>query len=183
MSKFAELLEPLIEWVYHQTMDDHRLGAEIRPFCADRGLTANDDWGLLYYGTSKGLLTDDGSLGTAGAALTPAGLAWMEQRLHRRADPLLRAAAARNGLLVWLWEQKQAGVNMPIVSEFLQSTTASFEGEPFRDDELDRAAEHLKTTGLIKGAEVAPGGGVHLRPRPRPSRPRAPESAYVSLHP
>ncbi|MEV0586749.1 hypothetical protein [Nonomuraea sp. NPDC050310] len=155
-AKFSELHEPLVEWVYDQTINTPLLDAEIRPFCAERGLNPNDDWGLLGYAKSMGLLDDKHSgMGAPSANITSAGIRWVEERRRRRADPRLRAAAARTGLLTWLWNQKQQGDHMPVVTQFLAAGEASFEGGPFHEDEIQRAAEYLHRAGLIDGPTVA----------------------------
>jgi hypothetical protein len=72
-------------------------------------------------------------------------------RRRRRDDPALRAAAARSGLLRWMYHQHIDGVNMPHPSRFASSPEANFEGGPFTDVEIGRAAEYLAKRELIKG--------------------------------
>jgi transcriptional regulator with XRE-family HTH domain len=152
--KFGDLYEPFVEWVYDHS--DSPLGdVEFGEFSEAYKLDGSNSFALLRYCKERGLLDDKFStLGSPAANMTPAGIQWVEERKRRRADPALRIAAARKGLLIWLWKQKQAGVHFPITEKFLDFDDSAFEGDQLQADEADRASAYLAEKGLIGGVTV-----------------------------
>jgi transcriptional regulator with XRE-family HTH domain len=152
--KFGDLYEPFVEWVYDHS--DSRLGdVEFREFSEAYKLDGDNSFALLRYCKERGLLDDKFStLGGPAANMTPAGIQWVEERKRRRADPALRIAAARKGLLIWLWKQKQTGAHFPITEKFLDFDDSVFEGDRLQADEVDRASAYLAEKGLISGVTV-----------------------------
>lgn len=152
--KFGDLYEPFVEWVYDHS--DSPLGdVEFREFSEAYKLDGNNSFALLRYCKERGLLDDKFStLGEPAANMTPEGIQWVEERKRRRADPVLRIAAARKGLLIWLWKQKQAGAHFPITEKFLDFDDSVFEGDRLQADEVDRASAYLAEKGLINGVTV-----------------------------
>jgi transcriptional regulator with XRE-family HTH domain len=153
--KFGDLYESFIEWVYDHS--DTPLGdVDFSEFSDVYKLDESNSFALLRYCKERGLLDDKFStLGGPAANMTPAGTEWVEGRKRRRADPALKIAAARKGLLIWLWKQKQAGVHFPITEKFLDSDDSAFEGGKLQADELDRASAYLAEKDLITGISVA----------------------------
>ncbi|GAA1252317.1 hypothetical protein [Streptomyces aureus] len=154
--EFAKLLDPLVEWVYEQAGENPLADISILPFAHEREMTDPQAYELLRYCESKGLL--DGSqstLGDARARLTSYGLEAMEERLRRRSSPAARSAAARRGLLVWLWHRKHDGTDFPVTDDILESDDALFEGDRLTLTEIDRAAAYLDSKALIKGIKVS----------------------------
>jgi hypothetical protein len=153
--KFADLYEPFVEWVYDHA--DSQLGdVDFSEFSQMYDLDIHASFALLRYCKERGLLDDKFStLGGPAANMTLAGIQWVEERKRRRNDPTLRVSAARKGLLVWLWKQKQSGAQYPIVEKFLDFDESVFEGDRLQADEVDRAAAYLEEKGLIKGVKVA----------------------------
>jgi len=153
--KFGDLYEPFVEWVYDHS--DTPLGdVDFSEFSEAYNLDDGNSFALLRYCKERGLLDDKFStLGRPAANITPAGMEWVENRKRRRADPALRVAAARKGLLIWLWKQKQAGAHFPITEKFLDFDDSIFEGGRFQADEVDRAGAYLAEKGLISGVSVS----------------------------
>jgi hypothetical protein len=153
--KFGDLYESFVEWVYDHS--DGPLGdVEFREFSEAYKLDGGNSFGLLRYCKGRGLLDDKFStLGGPVANMTPTGIQWVEDRKRRRADPALRIAAARKGLLVWLWKQKQAGAHFPITEKFLDFDDSVFEGDRLQP---------LKSTGqmLILKKRVSLVGSLSL---------------------
>ena len=152
--KFGDLYEPFVEWVYDHS--DSPLGdVEFREFSEVYKLDGGNSFALLRYCKGRGLLDDRFStLGGPVANMTPAGIQWVDDRRRRRADPALRIAAARKGLLIWIWKQKQAGAHFPITEKFLDFDDSVFEGDRLQADEVDRACAYLAEKGLISGVTV-----------------------------
>ncbi|WP_246249334.1 hypothetical protein [Actinomadura litoris] len=152
--KFSDLYEPFVEWVYDRA--DSPLGdVDFRDFSDAYHLDVSASFALLRYCKERGLLDDRFStLGSPAANMTPMGTQWVEDRRRRRKDPTLRIAAARRGLLIWLWKQKQSGAHFPITEKFLDFDDSVFEGDRLLMDEVDRASAYLAEKGLIHGVEV-----------------------------
>ncbi|MFB9628954.1 CHAT domain-containing protein [Nonomuraea helvata] len=158
--KFEDIADDLVEWVYERSGGSPLKGVNILPFCDEHGMDLEATFGLLSYCMSRSLLADDyRSLAAPTANLTAEGIDRTEARRKRRTDPKLRVMAARTGLLNWLWLCKQNGMHMPVVSDFAQTPQAAFEGDRFRPEEIDRAAEYLHEAGLITGVSVAQARG------------------------
>ena len=152
--KFGDLYAPFVEWVYDHS--DAPLGdVDFNEFSEAYKLDLNNSFALLRYCKERGLLDDKFStLGGPAANMTPAGIQWVEDRKRRRADPALRIAEARKGLLIWLWKQKQAGAHFPITEKFLDVEDSVFEGDRLHADEVDRASAYLAEKGFISGVKV-----------------------------
>ncbi|MEU3495417.1 hypothetical protein ABZ747_18250 [Kitasatospora cineracea] len=95
------------------------------------------------------------TMGQATANLTPIGTGWVEERRRRRDNPAARVAAARSGILTWLWHRKHDGIHMPVVADVLDTPYSLFEGSRLTDGEIDRAAAYLQAKELIKGVNIA----------------------------
>ncbi|MFI1769159.1 hypothetical protein ACH41H_45010 [Streptomyces sp. NPDC020800] len=155
-AEFATLYDPLLEWVYERASENDLGTVDIRPFAQEHGFTDQQAFALLRYAKGKGALNDRHStMGIPVANLTPSGIEVMEERRRRRASPVARSAAARRGLLVWLWGQTEKDVNYPAVEKILEVPESLFEGARLTADEIDRAAAYLEEKGLIKGIKVA----------------------------
>ncbi|MFF5728237.1 hypothetical protein [[Kitasatospora] papulosa] len=149
---FVALHEPLVEWVHEQTTADSTEYVTITAFGALHGLDEQQSHRLLLTCKDWGLLSDRfAGMGDPAANLTPRGLQWVQERQRRRADPRARSAAARAGLLTWLWTRKEEGVGYPYVDGILQSPLSLFEGERLPPGEVDRAAAYLLSKELITG--------------------------------
>ncbi|MEV5010911.1 hypothetical protein [Streptomyces sp. NPDC055692] len=152
---FVALHEPLVEWVHEQTAADATEYVTITAFGELHGLDEEQSFRLLLTCKGWGLLSDRyATMGDPAANLTPRGLQWVQERQRRRADPRARSAAARKGLLTWLWEQKNDGVGYPSVESVLQSPHSLFEGERLTPDEIDRAGAYLLSKALITGIKT-----------------------------
>ncbi|MEU3787727.1 hypothetical protein [Streptomyces sp900129855] len=157
---FSALHEPLVEWVYDRTRADPLGGVPITEFGQSYGLTENQTYQLLQFCKGQRFLDDRHTTHDGPEAnLTPRGLEWMEERRRRRADPAARAAAARKGLLVWLWHRKHDDILLPAVADVLNDPLSLFEGERLTDRDIDRASAYLSAKGLIKGDRNASSDG------------------------
>jgi hypothetical protein len=157
---FSALHEPLVEWVYNRARADPLDQVTITEFGEMHGLDERQTFRLLQYCKSRRLLDDHyATFDDPAANLTPRGLEWMEERKRRRADPAARAAAARQGLLVWLWHRKHEDVLLPAVADVLNDPLFLFEGERLTGRDIDRAAAYLSAKGLIKGDRNASSDG------------------------
>lgn len=155
-NNLPELHEAFIEWIYDHS-DRTPLGdVDFQEFSDEHSLNLEASFTLLRQCKDRGFVDDRYStMGTPTANLTGYGREWVNQRKKHRSDRVLRIAAARNGLLRWLWERKQDGAHMPIVDDVLKSPESMFEGERLTLPEIDRAAVSLKAKGLILGVMVA----------------------------
>ncbi|THA28442.1 hypothetical protein E6R18_28240 [Streptomyces sp. A1277] len=150
---FVALHEPLVEWVFEQTSGNPTEEyVSITAFGELHGLTEQQSYQLLQTCKAWSLLDDRYvTFDEPAANLTPLGLQWVQERLRRRADPMKRAVAARQGLLKWLWHQKHEGITSPEVEGVLGSPFSLFEGERLTLREVDRAGATLRSKGLIAG--------------------------------
>lgn len=147
-----ELHEPFVEWVYDHSSDSPHGDIGFHEFSKAHDLDVSASFALLRQCEQRGFLDDrNSSWGRPSASLTGYGREWVKQRKARRSNRVLRIAAARNGLLRWLWERKQDGAHMPIVEDVLKSDESLFEGNRLTGAEIDRAAESLVARGLITG--------------------------------
>ncbi|MFB7619868.1 hypothetical protein [Kitasatospora sp. NPDC056181] len=160
----ASLLQNPVEWVYDQNGNTPLGDVSLTPFADDHGLASDQAFQILRHCKQAGLLNDRFcSLGEAVADITPAGIAWVEARRRRQEDPAGRAAAARSGLLTWLWRRKHDGTRMPTLAGILEAPQSLFEGIRLTGTEIDRAAGYLTAKGLIKGTARAIGMAGPLR--------------------
>lgn len=141
----------MLDYIYTVAEGSTGRFVDLKDFAAEYGLQVGTVYGLVFDCDRQGLVVDASSLGSPCAALTPSGIQEVQARRRRRADPALRSAAARNGLLRWLYNQDLANVHMPITNKFLESEESIFEGDQLTQDEIDRAAEYLYEKQLIKG--------------------------------
>ncbi|MER5363417.1 hypothetical protein [Streptomyces sp. NPDC002785] len=149
---FVALHEPLVEWVHEQTAANSTEYVTITAFGELHGLDEQQSFRLLLTCKNWGLLGDHyATMDDPAANLTPRGLQWVQERQGRRADPRARSAAARKGLLTWLWTQKEKGVGFPYADGILQSPLSLFEGDRLTPGEVDRAAAYLLSKELITG--------------------------------
>lgn len=108
--------------------------------------------------TAAGLLQIQPNLGDAlYATVTTAGADLVQHRSELRSNRRARAAACRDALLDWCYEQES-----PTLDSFADDARAHFYGDPFTATEFRDASLDLKSNGLISGTE-AWGGGV-VRP-------------------
>lgn len=89
------------------------------------------------------------------AAITPAGRDTVEQWRARRDDPTARQDTAENNLLRWLADQDDDGSGWHQLYHFQTSPLAQHEGVPLTQMQIGRAAEQLRSDGLIDGDEGA----------------------------
>jgi len=147
--------DALMDWVYEQCNGATERDVELTKFANDRGLDEGRIRSLVAQCAQMGLLVDLSVHEGAFGGLTHAGARDVEARRQRREDPALRAAAARNGLLLWFYGQALADVHLPVTERVLESDESMFEGARLTAREVDRAADHLAKKGLIKGTRVA----------------------------
>jgi len=108
--------------------------------------------------TADGLLQVQPNLGGAlYATVTTSGTTLVQRRRERRSNKRARAAACRDALLDWCYDQTS-----PALDSFADDVRAHFYGDPFTAQEFREASLDLKAKGLISGTE-AWGGGV-VRP-------------------
>ncbi|MFJ8444043.1 hypothetical protein [Kitasatospora griseola] len=160
------LQEQLIEWVHTQAQEagDPLRGVDIGPFAEQHSLDLAQALQLLFFCKEQGLLSDRGTtMGRAIAAITPFSATWMADRIRQREDHAARVAAARSGLLVWLWHRKHEGIHMPPIAGVLDAPQSLFAGIRLTGYEMDRAAAHLQEKGMIKGVARAWGADGPLR--------------------
>jgi hypothetical protein len=110
---------------------------------------------LVRHLADRGLVKDWSDHDDACAVLEVDGAREVQDRRRRRADPQLRAAAARTGGLQWFYRQDLAGEGTTETSHVLTAEESLFMGDRLTAGEIDRAAEYLASKGLIKGVEVA----------------------------
>lgn len=91
------------------------------------------------------------------ATVTTAGADLVQHRRELRSNKRARAAACRDALLDWCYDQES-----PTLDSFANDARAHFYGDPFTAKEFRDASLDLKSKGLISGTE-AWGGGV-VRP-------------------
>ncbi|MFF7459608.1 hypothetical protein [Kitasatospora sp. NPDC008115] len=158
------LQHPLIEWVYDHTRERPIGSVSLIPFADEHHLDRQQAFQLLLYCEEAGVLSSRGSTyGGPSANLTPAGTSWVEERRRRREDPAARVAAARTGLLTWMWHRKHDGTRMPVVAHVLEAPQSLFEGIRLTASDINRAAGHLQAKGMIKGTTPGWGGDGPLR--------------------
>ncbi|GAA0909629.1 hypothetical protein [Virgisporangium aurantiacum] len=109
----------------------------------------------------RGLVITANGMGFDGLAamLDDAGRTEVEERRRRRAAPALRAAAARDAIVRWLYGQPQRKANH--LQAMLTTPECYYEGQPFSANDLDEALRYLVAKGLIKALRYA-GGTLHL---------------------
>jgi hypothetical protein len=101
-----------------------------------------------FAGTSA-MITDQGRTEVEARRAREAAERQAQQR--RRADPVLRRAAAVNGLLRWLYDQDTDATQRLHIDQVLTSEHAMFEGERLPEAMIRRAAQHLQDNELICG--------------------------------
>lgn len=154
-AEFADVYDPLLEWVYDRAIENDLGDVDIRPFAEQHGFVGPQAFALLRYAKAKGTMDDRRStMGIPAASLTSLGIEVMEDRRRRRASPVARSAAAQRGLLLWLWAQRDAGVGYPVVDKILEEPESMFQGTRLSADNIDRAAAYLAEKGLIRGMTV-----------------------------
>ncbi|MEV4019990.1 hypothetical protein AB0J35_56885 [Nonomuraea angiospora] len=144
------LHEIFVEWIYDHFNRMPLGDVDFQDFSDEHGLDVEVTFTLLRQCKERGFVDDcHDAMGKPIASLTDSGHDWVKQRKERRGDRFARIAAARNGLLRWLWERKQEGVYTAVVDDVLKSPESVFEGERFTLPEIDRAAASLREKGLI----------------------------------
>jgi hypothetical protein len=140
-----------LEWIYLKAEGSQAEVVTLGDFMTEEGVDLGAALGLVRELAHLGLVNDVSGMGNPSAFLTPAGAQEIQGRMKRRNDPALRRAAARNGLLRWLYKQDANRVHMPFPNKVLDAEESLFEGERLTADEIDQAAEFLAGRGLIKG--------------------------------
>jgi hypothetical protein len=82
--------------------------------------------------------------------LTGRGRDDVERRRERRADRVARATACRTAILTWLYKKPRK--QPTTVSDFWTSPYSSFEGLPFKADDVENALGYLYSKDLVWGA-------------------------------
>ncbi|WP_327029892.1 hypothetical protein OG989_05650 [Micromonospora sp. NBC_01740] len=152
--------DALLDWAYDQAGGDTMSDVPVTPFAEERALDLDTGFTLVDICVASGLARSASTFGNPSIMLTPDGLTYVQKRRRRREDPALRAAAARNELLRWMYRQHIAGVHMPLPSGFISAPEATFEGSAFTKKEIELAAQYLAKRELIKG----PGAFGHTGP-------------------
>ncbi|MFB9362661.1 hypothetical protein [Actinoplanes nipponensis] len=117
--------------------------------------------------------------------LTDKGRRDVVNRRRRRQEPVLRAAAARDQIVRWLYRQPQHAAGRGLFMD------GHFEGDPFSAEELREALDYLRRKGLVAGRDgvvrperpAYPASGAVPPDYPRPHRPRRPPASGVRLTP
>jgi hypothetical protein len=91
-------------------------------------------------------------LSGAGAALTATGKTEASDWLTKQRSTRHRAAASRDALLDWLYEQDR---NLPDATRFLRDPRAHYFGDPFDVAEIHPALSFLMTAGLASGFKTS----------------------------
>jgi hypothetical protein len=151
MNDTAAARDALLDWAYDQARGDTTTIIEMMAFAEEHQLDLDAAFTIVDICRDAGLARNDSTFGNPSLRLTPAGLAHVQQRRRRRDDPALRAAAARTGLLRWMYGQHVAGIHMPQPGRFATTPEATFEGTPLTEIEIGHAAAYLAKRELIKG--------------------------------
>lgn len=106
--------------------------------------------GLAADGLAQPL--DGMDLSAAGAWLRPEGKAQASTWRTKRSSTRQRAAACRDALLDWLYDQNRSLFD---ITPFLQSPRAKYFGEPFTEDEAHDALAFLMNAGLAGGTRTS----------------------------
>ncbi|MEU8186739.1 hypothetical protein [Micromonospora carbonacea] len=152
MQDIESLRYKALEWIYAKAGGSQDEVVTLGDFMAEEGISLGATLGLVRELASLGLVNDASGMANPSAFLTPTGAQEVQGRMKRRGDPVLRRAAARNGLLRWFYKQDVNGIHMPVTGKVLDAEESLFEGERLTADEIDQAAEFLAGRGLIKGA-------------------------------
>jgi hypothetical protein len=144
-----------VDWLYEQGGMNTSDSVQIEPFMAETGIDLQTAFNLVRDAAERHLVLNRRAMSSPSAVLTPAGVRVAQERQHMRTDPALRAAAARTGLLRWLYEQEHIEVHTPIVAGILDSGHATFAGARLTAAEIDRAAQYLHEKKLIRGIPTA----------------------------
>lgn len=150
-----ELRGRFLEWLYEQGGTSTTVGIEVAPFMVATGIDLAAALSLVGDAAERGLARDWSGMGSPCAVLTLGGIRAAQERQRIRADPPRRAAAARTGLLRWLYEQEHVGARMPVIADVLATDHATLLGARLSDTEIDRAAQYLTDKKLINGGPTA----------------------------
>ncbi|RAO29999.1 hypothetical protein PSN13_05198 [Micromonospora saelicesensis] len=160
MNDTVAMRDALLDWACDQAGGDTLGVVPVTPFATQHGLDLDAGFTLVDVCEASGMAKSTSTFGNPSIILTPEGLAHVQERRRRQADPALRAAAARSGLLRWMYRQHIAREHMPLPSRFVSDPGAVFEGSAFTENEIELAAEYLAKRNLIKG----PGAFGHRGP-------------------
>jgi hypothetical protein len=80
--------------------------------------------------------------------LTGAGHRQIDQGKHLRSNNTARAAACRQAILLWLYNDGRGAAG---TDQFIPAGTYQFYGAPFTEDEVSNAVIYLLDRGLIQG--------------------------------
>ncbi len=108
-----------------------------------------EDYGLVSMSKAIG--------GPPQMRLLAPGVARVEEIRALRVDRRERNQQVRDALLHWLHDCHLAGLDYPVISDFVVSPFGQFYGEPFDEAEVDRAANWLGDLGYIAGQATADG--------------------------
>lgn len=98
-----------------------------------------------------------GDTTAAEPVVTAAGRDRLEQIEELRASRVERAAACRQGLLLWIYNTKPAGTD-----SFIRDGKYQFYGTAFTEDELREAVRYLRERSFLSGTGAM--GGAVVRP-------------------
>ncbi|HZN75661.1 MAG TPA: hypothetical protein VFC00_28855 [Micromonosporaceae bacterium] len=154
MRDLTALRDRFLEWLYEMAMGATDTFVPATEFFRGEAINSTEELQLARQWASEGLINNGSGLAGVSAALTHRGIEHVNALRQRRADPAQRRAAAVNGLLRWLYEVDPDGEGWTDVDKFLASPRSWFAGVQLTRAQVDRAAEHLKSAGLIDGSVV-----------------------------
>jgi alpha-D-ribose 1-methylphosphonate 5-triphosphate synthase subunit PhnG len=149
-----------LDWVYDNTRDGTLPSG--RTYMEETGIGEDTLEALVARASQRGLLHVHGGMGGLGASsvsLTDAGVTEVLERRERRQDRRARAAACRDAVLDWMYEQRLIGTNNPHMGMIHGAPQGHFEGDLFMEPEVNEATVYLREHGLIRGTRSS-GGGV-----------------------
>jgi hypothetical protein len=154
MRDLTALRDRFLEWLYEMAMGATDTFVPAQEFFNSEAISSTEELQLARQWASEGLIRDGSGLAGVSAALTHRGIEHVSALRQMRADPAQRRAAAVNGLLRWLYEVDPDGEGWTDVDDFLSSPRSWFAGVQLTRAQVDRAAEYLKSVGLIDGSVV-----------------------------
>lgn len=144
-----------LEWV----LDQHSQGRAPRAsHFTQTGDDRTEAIGIAQHLATHGLVNIDAGqrLGGSDPSVLPTDLGRERVRLihSRRGDRRMRASAARDAVLDWLYETQDGPT--PAALTYVRGRPWSYvEGDPFTDEELEAAGKYLEERGLVTGVPVA----------------------------
>ncbi|MEV0568021.1 hypothetical protein [Dactylosporangium sp. NPDC050588] len=152
--------ERVLEWVYEQAQGRPSVPVGCAAFASASGVTEDTIRDILKRLERQGHIDDWSDFDESCAVLTVTGIELVEESKAKRSNPRLRSAAARNGLILWLYEQTHSGIHYPETDLFLESTYSFFENDHLTRDEVYAAMTHLKSRELVTTVDSAEFVGI-----------------------